>query len=82
MQTTIDISPDLLAAAKRLAEARDTTIDLVVTELLRKELSRHARIEERDGFPVIVAPIGATTFNNDDVARARDEEDDAHGGGG
>jgi hypothetical protein len=74
MQTTLDISPEVLAAARRLAEARSTTVDVVVTELLRKGLAESPYVEMRDGLPTIIPLPGTPPITSDDVARDLDED--------
>ncbi|HEY7299155.1 MAG TPA: CopG family transcriptional regulator [Xanthobacteraceae bacterium] len=56
MRTTLEIDDDVLAAAKDLAAASNTTAGRVISDLARQALTRTLDVEElpvRDGFPVL-----------------------------
>jgi hypothetical protein len=50
MRTTLDIDPDVLQAAKQLAEHRGTTAGKVLSELARKALAPKTRATVRNGI--------------------------------
>lgn len=58
MRTTISISDELLAAAKRRARERGQTLGEVVDAALRRELSRLEQTEERPAVPVFHGGTG------------------------
>ena len=53
MRTTLDIDPDVLQAAKELAEHRGTTAGKVLSELARKALTPKTRATVRNGVPLL-----------------------------
>lgn len=53
VRTTLDIDPDVLQAAKELAEHRGTTAGKVLSELARKALAPKSRAAVRNGVPLI-----------------------------
>ena len=53
MRTTLDIDPDVLQAAKELAEHRGTTAGKVLSELARKALAPKTRAAVRNGVPLL-----------------------------
>jgi hypothetical protein len=53
MRTTLDIDPDVLQAAKELAEHRGTTAGKVLSELARKGLAPKTRATVRNGVPLL-----------------------------
>ena len=53
MRTTLDIDEDVLQAAKELAGAQGRTAGEVVSELLRKALSRPSSGRARNGVPLV-----------------------------
>jgi hypothetical protein len=60
MRTTLDISPDVLLAAKEMAARRKVTMGEVISDLARKSLrSGEQSIPSgtRNGFPLL-APTG------------------------
>ena len=57
MRTTLDIDDDVLAAAKELAKARNSTAGEVISELARKALTGPAQAVEATG-------PGGTTLRN------------------
>ena len=59
MRTTVTISDELLAAAKRLARERGETLGDVIDAALRRELSVPAPREERPVVPAFDGGSGA-----------------------
>jgi hypothetical protein len=59
MRTTLDISQDVLLAAKELAALQNLTMGEVISDLARKSLrsSTSTFVGTRNGFPVL-APTG------------------------
>lgn len=53
MRTTLDIDPDVLLAAKELAELRGTTAGKVLSELARKALEPKTSKRVRNGVPLL-----------------------------
>ena len=53
MRTTLDIDPDVLQAAKELAEHRGTTAGRIISELARKALQPKSHGSLRNGVPVL-----------------------------
>lgn len=53
VRTTLDIDPDVLQAAKELAEHRGTTAGKVLSELARKALASRSRTTVRNGVPLL-----------------------------
>ena len=58
MRTTVSISDELLAAAKRRARERGETLGEVIDAALRRELSQPDRTEERPAIPVFRGGTG------------------------
>lgn len=63
MRITLDIDPDVLAAARELAEARKTTVGRVISDLARQALTRppEPRPVCRNGFLVLPQRGGVVT---------------------
>lgn len=76
MRTTLNLSADLLNAAKRLAAARSMALGDVISELALKglETQSQAAITRKSGFPVFAVPAGAPTLGLQDVKRDEDDE--------
>jgi hypothetical protein len=53
MRTTLDIDPDVLQAAKEMAELRGTTAGKVLSELARKALEPKGAKRVRNGVPLL-----------------------------
>jgi hypothetical protein len=53
MRTTLDLDPDVLQAAKELAEARGSTAGKVLSELARKALESPRVSKVRNGVPLL-----------------------------
>lgn len=63
MRTTLDIDDDVLAAAKELAKAQDTTAGKVISDAVRRHLTRTSEpYEFRNGVPVF-PPSGKIITN-------------------
>jgi hypothetical protein len=60
MRTTLEIDDDVLAAAKKLAAERRTTVGRVLSELAANELARHGLLI-RNGIAVLPATGRAVT---------------------
>jgi len=58
MRTTVSISDELLAAAKRLARERGQTLGEVLDAALRRELSQPDKTRERRPVPVFLGGTG------------------------
>lgn len=58
MRTTVSISDELLAAAKRLAQERGETLGAVIDSALRRELAVPAPRAERPAVPILRARGG------------------------
>lgn len=76
MRTTLDIDEDVLAAAKQLASARNSTAGQVISELARKALTHVPSGEEvqmRNGVPqlprrdAVVTPEFIEKLLNEDI---------------
>jgi hypothetical protein len=79
MRTTLTLDPDVLAAARALAEARGETIGQVISELARRGLaSEHAASpddagRQRNGVPLFPVRAGAGVVTPDLVRQLLDE---------
>ena len=74
VRTTLDIDPDVLQAAKELAEHRGTTAGKVLSELARKALEPKTRAAFRNGVPLLRRrPSGSPRPTLALVNRLRDE---------
>ena len=76
MRTTLNLSVDLLNAAKRLAAARSMALGDVISELALKGLESQSQpaIARKNGFPIFSVPAGAPTLGLQDVKRDEDDE--------
>lgn len=76
MRTTLNLSADLLNAAKRLAAARSMALGDVISELALKGLEAQSQpaIARKSGFPIFSVPAGAPTLGLQDVKRDEDDE--------
>jgi hypothetical protein len=75
MRTTLDIEPDLLQAAKELAQLRGKTTGQVVSDLLRKALQPVPSSQRvRNGVPLLTRRPGASILTMAVVNRLRDDE--------
>ena len=76
MRTTLNLSADLLNAAKRLAGARSMSLGDVISELALKGLESQSQpvIARKNGFPVFSVHAGAPTLGLQDIKRDEDDE--------
>lgn len=74
MRTTLDLDPELLNAAKRIAAARDESVGKVVSDLALQALrsSRESSSTSRGGFPTFKVPKGARVLTPEDLRRDED----------
>jgi hypothetical protein len=74
MRTTLDIDDDVLAAAKELAKAQDSTTGRVLSDLARQALTEPAKgpLIYRNGFLVLPSRGGVVTTEL--VKRLAEEE--------
>lgn len=74
VRTTLDLDPDVLQAAKELAEARRTTAGKILSELARKGLEAPRKGRVRNGVPLLPSrPPGALRPTLKLVNELRDE---------
>lgn len=73
MRTTLDLDVDVLQAAKEIAAARGLSAGQVVSELLRKALTRADNSAARNGVPLMARKVGAPPLTMAAVNRLRDE---------
>lgn len=76
MRTTLNLSPDLLNAAKRLAVAHSMALGDVISELALKglEAQNQVALTRKSGFPVFVVPVDAPALGLQDIKRDDDDE--------
>jgi hypothetical protein len=78
MRTTLNLDPQLLSTAKRLAAARSVALGDIISELANKGLAAEGQAQEessarrKSGFPVFKTPKGAAMISLDDVKRDED----------
>ena len=77
MRTTLNLDPDLLNAAKRLATARSVALGDIISELALSGLATQSRapMQRKSGFPVFATAPDAPVIGLDDVKRADDDND-------
>jgi hypothetical protein len=77
VRTTLNLSPDLLNAAKRLAAARSMSVGDVISALALKglEAQNQSALTRKSGFPVFVVSADAPTLGLQDIKRDEDGED-------
>ena len=76
MRTTLNLEPDVLAAARKLASAREVSLGKAVSDLIRRALDAGAPTgSKRSGsaFPVFEVARGAPPLTLEDVKRDEDE---------
>jgi hypothetical protein len=73
MRTTLDLSDDVLAAARELAATERRSLGAVVSDLARRGLTP-ARVEADGDLPVIRVPTGSPAITPEMVRRALDED--------
>ena len=73
MRTTLDIDDDVLAVAKDLARAQNKTAGKVLSDLVRKELTKSIDpVEFRNGVPIFPKAGKIVTFEM--VRRALEDD--------
>lgn len=78
MRTTLNLDPQLVNTAKRLAAARSVALGDIISELANKGLEaqsqslREQSAKRKSGFPVFKSPKGAPMIDLDDVKRDED----------
>jgi hypothetical protein len=86
MRTTLDIDDDILAAAKELARAQNSTAGEVISELARKALTLAASADGSEAAPhgllyedgwYVLPPRGAVVTNEliDKIQEELDQDD-------
>jgi hypothetical protein len=73
MRTTLTIDPDVLSAARQIADAKSKSIGEVISELARRGLEARAKVTTRHGYPVFSVTPGASPLTPEDVRRDEDE---------
>ncbi len=91
MRTTLDIDEDVLAAAKELAKAQNSTAGEVISDLARKALTSAAGAEGREAAPHgllyedgwYVLPLRGAVVTNELIDKIQEEldQDDARAAG-
>jgi hypothetical protein len=78
MRTTLNLDPQLLSTAKRLAAARSVALGDIISELANKGLEAQSQahkkgsVRRKSGFPVFNSAKGAVMIGLDDVKRDED----------
>lgn len=76
MRTTLNLEPDVLAAARKIAGARAVSLGKAVSDLIRRGLDAGATVSPKGSlgvFPVFEAGRGAAPLSLEDVQRHEDE---------
>lgn len=74
MRTTLNIDPEILAAARRIAAERSKTLGDVISELARNGLRAESKRVTRGSFPVFKVSRHARTIAPEDVQRALEND--------
>jgi hypothetical protein len=75
MRTTLDLDPDVLQAAKELAEIHGVSAGKVVSDLVRKALAPKETPAVRNGVPLLPRrPPGSPILTMKLVNELRDEQ--------
>lgn len=78
MRTTLNLDPQLLGTAKRLAAARSVALGDIISELARKGLEAESLAQgksaakRKSGFPVFKSAQGLPKIGLDDVKKDED----------
>lgn len=78
MRTTLNLDPQLLSTAKRLAASRSVALGDIISELANKGLEAENQAQNRSssrrksGFPVFRSAKGAPMIGLDDVKKNED----------
>ena len=92
MRTTLDIDDDVLAAAKELAKAQNSTAGEILSDLARRALTTAAGAEGREAAPhgllyedgwYVLPSRGGAVVTNELIEKIQDEldQDDARAAG-
>jgi hypothetical protein len=74
VRTTLDLDPDILQAAKELADVYGSTAGKVLSELARKGLERQGTARVRNGVPLLPRrPAGSPPITMQLVNALRDD---------
>lgn len=73
MRTTLTLEPDVLAAARKLAEERSESLGKVVSDLMRRGLGAEPPVKSKTSFPVFKVSRAASPLTLADVKRDEDE---------
>lgn len=76
MRTTLNLEPDILSAARKIADARAVSLGKAVSDLIRRGLEAGAATgprASRRGFPVFSVAPGAPPLTLEDVKRDEDQ---------
>ena len=76
MRTTLNLDPQLLSTAKRLAASRSVALGDIISELANKGLEAESQVQSsakrKSGFPVFKSAKGAPMIGLDDVKQDED----------
>lgn len=75
MRTTLNLEPDILSAARKIADARAVSLGKAISDLIRRGLEAGAtgpRASKR-AFPAFDVAPGAPPLSIEDVKRDEDE---------
>lgn len=74
MRTTLNLDPQLLSTARRLAAARSVALGDIISELANKGLEAQSQssTKRKSGFPVFKSSKGAPMIGLDDVKQDED----------
>lgn len=73
MRTTVNLEPDVVIAAKKIAAARSVTLGKALSELARRGLESGHPTRRKAGFPVFTVPRGSGPLTLERVKRDEDE---------
>jgi hypothetical protein len=74
MRTTMNVSEDVLYAARSLATAKGISLGDAVSELARRGLKATSVSAESEFVPVFSVSEGTPLFGPEDVAKAEEEQ--------
>ena len=78
MRTTLNLDPQLLSTAKRLAASRSVALGDIISELANKGLEAESQMQNinlakrKSGFPIFKSARGAPMIGLDDVKQDED----------
>ena len=73
MRTTLSLDPEVLAAARQIAAARNASLGEVISELARRGLEARSQTSRRAGFPVFKVRPNAPPLTSEDIRRDEDD---------